>query len=164
MSTSNGREAGEHTGEREEISLLNIGAFLIGAALGSFIYRLVVEILLEIDVFEKEFAYDDAGVRDAVLQFGPWVALVAGAVAVVWAVRWTHERAPRRVIAGAALLGAGLATTVWGALDMHALALYDWEPGLPAGLLDFVYHGAGVLIAIFGYALVAAPARSPRDV
>jgi len=163
MSAADQREARGRAGAREQVSLLEIGTFLIGAALGSFIYRLLVEILLELDVVLKEPAYDDAGARDAVLQIGPWVALLAGAGTLLWAVRRTHEHASRRVIVGAALLGAGIACSVWGAVDMHGLGLYDWEPGSPAGLLDVVYHGAGVIVAIVGYALMAAPPRAERD-
>jgi uncharacterized membrane protein len=66
------------------------------------------------------------------------------------------------VIAGAALLGAGIALFAWGALDMHGLGLYDWRPGAPAGVLDVVYHGAGVLVAVVGYALLTAPRESAR--
>jgi hypothetical protein len=63
------------------------------------------------------------------------------------------------VVGGAALLGAGIAVFAWSALDMHGLGLYDWRSGSPAGVLDIAYHGAGVLVAIVGYALLTAPAR-----
>jgi uncharacterized membrane protein len=147
---------------RDRISLLDVGTFFVGAALGTFLYRIVVEVLLEVGTIRKEPAYDDAGVRDGLVRLGPWVALVVGGLLIAGAVRFRHERATRRVLLGLALLGGGITFSVWGAVDMHGLGLYDWRPGSPAGLLDLVYHGVGALVAIVGYVLVAAPS-SARD-
>jgi uncharacterized membrane protein len=146
------------SGDRGRISLAEVGALLVGAAIGSLLYRGIVEMLLAVDAVDKKSGYDNAAVRDSVLRFGPWAALLIGAGLLWWVVR--HDEHPtRRVVAGAALLGAGIALFAWSALDMHGLGLYDWRSGSPAGVLDFAYHGAGVLVAVVGYALLSAPAR-----
>lgn len=146
------------SGDRERISLAEVGALLVGAAIGSLLYRIVVEVLLAVDAVDEKPGYDDAAVRDVILRVGPWAALVAGGGLLWWAAR--HDDHPtRRLVAGAALLGAGIALFGWSALDMHGLGLYDWRAGSPAGVLDIAYHGVGVLAAIVGYTLLTAPAR-----
>jgi uncharacterized membrane protein len=146
------------SGDRQRISLAEAGALLVGTAIGSLLYRVVVEVLLAVDAVDKKSGYDNAAVRDSVLRFGPWAALVTGGGLLWWAARH-GEHPTRRVVGGAALLGAGIAVFAWSALDMHGLGLYDWRSGSPAGVLDIAYHGAGVLVAIVGYALLTAPAR-----
>lgn len=145
--------------DREQISPAEVGALAVGVAIGSLFYRVVVEVLLAVDAVDKKSGYDDAPIRDAVLRFGPWAALVAGTGLLWWAVR--HGDHPtRRLVTGAALLGAGIALFAWSALDMHGLGLYDWRAGSPAGVLDIAYHGVGVLTAIVGYAMLTMPPRA----
>jgi uncharacterized membrane protein len=143
---------------RGRTSLTEIGGVLVGAGVASLLYRVAVELLLAVDAVDKTSGYDDAAGRDAVLRFGSWAALLVGGGLLWWAAR-RGDRPTRREIAGAALLGAGVALFAWSALDMHGLGIYDWRAGAPAGVLDIAYHGAGVLVAIVGYALLTAPAR-----
>ncbi len=63
---------------------------------------------------------------------------------------------PRRPLAGCALLGLGLAWLELGLLDMHLFGLVQVAGGGAAW--DVVFHGAGVVAIVAGWALTAGPA------
>jgi uncharacterized membrane protein len=139
---------------RERLTVVDLATIAVGFVLGTFAYRIVVEVLLGTDAVHREPGYDDAALRDALLRLGPWVLLVAGIAVFLVSVRRDRARPPALALVGGLLVGGGAALFAWGAVDMHGLGLYDWRTGTPAGLLDLVYHGGGVLVAAVGWALL----------
>jgi len=122
---------------------------LLGAAVATFCYSLVVEALVDDGTFIAAAGYP-GDLRNGVLRACPW-ALLAGAVILgVIASRREHARFTWAV-AGAVLFGAGLAWFVWSTLDMHALEVYDWPEGDSQVLPDLAYHGGASLLAAVGW-------------
>ncbi len=134
---------------------------LLGAAVATFCYSLVVDALVDDGTFIAAAGYP-GDLHDGVLRVCPWVLLV-GAV-VLGVVAWRRDDARLTwAVAGAVLFGAGVAWFAWSTLDMHALEVYDWPEGDSQVLPDLAYHGGASVLAAVGWIAMTWGRERPGD-
>ena len=166
-----GRTAGEPSSERPALSETPrpgdcgapawlVGPLLAGVGLGFVAYRCVVERLVDDRHVVARETLDGHTVRAEVLRWGG-VALLA--LAVVVAISTWRRYAGVRGSLGAALFGLGVAWFVWSSIDMHVLDVYTWREAGEYSLVDFAYHGGGLVVAAAGYAMVIRGLRMRDD-
>jgi uncharacterized membrane protein len=97
--------AGSEVALRRRSDVVLVGGVLLGVAVATFVYRLVVEALLDDGTFIAQDGYP-GDLRDGALRIVPWVLVVGAIVAGVIAWR-RHELCVTRATIGAVLLGAG---------------------------------------------------------
>ena len=95
------------------------------------------------------------------------VGLLATAACAVIAWRTgvfaSDERGERpRIASPVALVGAGLAWTLLGYLDMHVLGLDYTGSESASGVFDVLFHGSGVFLACLGMVLHSRAHRARR--
>lgn len=120
------------------------GSLLLGIAYGAAAYALAVAVLRSTPVVRS--------------LDGPWAArdVILVVLAVSALVAGLSRRAP--VSRPALLLGAGVAWTELGAVDMHVLRLFEFRvAALP---LDLLLHGSGPLLVALAAHRLALPRPS----
>lgn len=117
------------------------GSALVGVAVGTAAYALAVTILRATPVVRT--------------LDGPWVVRDAGLVALVAVALLAGLAGGGARSVPAVLLGAGVAWTELGLLDMHLLGLFELR--LAALPLDLLLHGSGPLLVVLAAHRLARP-------
>jgi hypothetical protein len=132
-----------------------VAALVTASAVGTALHVVLVELLLLTGAAESTASTARWWVRGAaVVAIGTY--LTVGAV-----------RAPKGPILqskeriAAAAVGVGVASSVLGAIDMHAFGLYELAGG--SSLWDVAFHGWGTAIALLASAWLVVPSRPPAS-
>jgi len=126
-------------------------ALLVGAALGSAVYAVVVSVMARWPGVLH--ARGSGGAARPAL-----VAVVAVPLAIAGVVLFAASRpAPARNLVAMAWVGFGAAWVAWGLVEQHLLGTFVLAPGAAAaGEWDAMFHAVGLVMAGVGTSLLSA--------